>query len=293
MWKSALTVAAAVLLAATPVTWAEEPAFVFTSIDVEGATATGAFGINARGEIVGFYRDASNRQHGYVLGRNGFRTIDYPQAALTDARGIGPNGEVVGAYRNPGEPTVNFHGYLLTRDGDYVPIDYPGHTSTIAQRIGPDGTVYGCYHDEDQMDTMFGMSVRGEERSALDMPMTMSNGATPGGTVVGLYTDMDDERGRAYLVRNGEFIPFDVPGSQFTAGWDINPDGEAVGVFQDAAGRFHGFLVDADWNFTTLDYPGARATRAFGINAGGDVVGSYVDAANRTHGFLARRIDGE
>jgi len=176
MRKAAMTVAAvAALSALTPVTGADEPSFVFTSIDVPDAIATSAFGINARGEIVGFYRDASNRQHGYVLGRHGLRSIDYPGAALTDARGIGPDGEVVGAYRNPGEPAVNFHGYRLTPHGDYLALDYPGHTSTIAQRIAPDGTVHGCYHDEDQMGTMYGVTIRGDERTALDMPMTMSN----------------------------------------------------------------------------------------------------------------------
>jgi uncharacterized membrane protein len=295
MRRYGFTLAVAIGLAAIGNTaGADAPAFVFTSIDVPTATATGAFGINARGEVVGFYRDASNRQHGYVWGRDGFRSIDYPGAIFTDARGISPSGEIVGTYRNPGEPPVNFHGYRLTPDGEYLRVDYPGHTSTIAQRIGPDGTIYGCYHDQDQMHTMFGMTISGEAHGALDMSMTMNNGATPDGrTMVGLYTDMDAGRGRAYLVRDGEFIGFDVPGSAFTAGWDINAGREAVGVYQDASGRFHGFIVDAEWNFTTLDYPGAAATRAFGINARGDVVGTYIDTSNRTHGFLARRIDME
>ena len=290
-----LSFAAGVGLLAVGVTaGAETPAFVFTSIDVPDAVATTAFGINARGEVVGSYRDGSNRQHGFLLGRNGFRSIDFPDAALTDARGISSEGEVVGAYRKQGEPAVNFHGYRLTRAGEYVAVDYPGHTSTIAQRIGPDGTIYGCYHDQDQMNTMYGMSMRGQETSELDMATTMNNGATPDGrTIVGLYTDMDTGRGRAYLLRDGEFIPFAAPGSRFTAGWDINPAGEAVGVYQDMTGRFHGFVVDASWNFTTVDFPGAVATRAFGINARGDVVGSYLDASNRTHGFLARRISQE
>ena len=297
MRRLGFTMAVAIALAAIGTTaGADAPAFVYTSMDVPvpGAVATGVFGINAGGEVVGFYRDAANRQHGFVLGRDGFRPIDFPDAILTDARGISPDGEVVGAYRNPGEPAVNLHGYRLTRQGEYVPVDYPGHTSTIAQRIGPDGTIYGCYHDHDQMDSMRGVVIRGDGVAELDLPATMNNGATPDGkTLVGLYTDMDAGRGRAYLLRDGEFIPFDAPGSRFTAGWDINPRGEAVGVYQDAGGRFHGFVVDARWNFTTLDFPGAVATRAFGINAGGDVVGSYVDASNRTHGFLARRIDAE
>jgi hypothetical protein len=98
---------------------------------------------------------------------------------------------------------------------------------------------------------------------------------------------------RAYLLKNGDFIPFDVPGSTFMAGWDINPARRALGVYQDAAARLHGFLVDRHWNFSTIDHPAATLTRAFGINARGDVVGNYVDSAKRIHGFLARRGDGD
>jgi hypothetical protein len=142
------------------------------------------------------------------------------------------------------------------------------------------------------MATMHGIVIRGDEFTEFDMPTTMHNGATPSGnTIVGRYTDMSSGRSRAYLLKNGDFIPFDVPGSIFTQGWDINPSRRAVGFYQDADGRFHGFIVDRHWNFATLDYPTATLTRAIGINARGDVVGNYVDAANRTHGFLASEKD--
>ena len=85
---------------------------------------------------------------------------------------------------------------------------------------------------------------------------SMNNGATPDGElVVGLYTDMDTMTGRAYLLSGGTFIPFDVPGSTFTAAWDVNPSGDVVGVYRDAAG-FHGFLW-AKLRFRAVDYPGA------------------------------------
>jgi uncharacterized membrane protein len=269
---------------------AGERPLVFTTIDYPNAVATTAFGINAGGEVVGSYRDTSNRTHGFVRIGDLYRSIDFPGAAFTDARGISPAGEIVGAYRLPGEPAVNLHGYLLTRGGEFRRVDFPGHINTIAQRIAPDGTIFGCYHDADMMDSMHGIVVRDGEPTEFDMPTSMHNGATPSGnTIVGLYTDMDSGRGRAYLLRDGDFVPFDVPGSVFTAGWDINPSRRAVGVYQDQAGRFHGFAVDRRWNFTTIDYPGAVATRAFGINPRGDLVGNYVDAANRTHGYVARR----
>ena len=254
--------------------------------------ATTPNGINDRGEVVGSYVDSSNKTHGFVRIGELFRSIDFPGALLTRARGISPAGEIVGNYRLPGEPPVNSHGYLLTRGGEFRRVDFPGHINTIPQRIGPDGTILGCYHDTDFMGTMHGFVIRGTEFAEIDMPASMHNGATPDvSTIVGLYTEMATGKGRAYLLTNGDSVPFDVPGSTSTAGWDINPARRAVGVYQDAAGRSHGFLVDRHWNFATLDYPGATLTQAFGINPRGDVVGNYVDSANRTHGFLATEKD--
>jgi uncharacterized membrane protein len=289
MWKSK-AMAAAGLLALGLSAGAEEQSFVFASIDVPDAISTSVLGINARGEVVGAYRDPSNRQHGYVWSGEAFQTIDFPGAIVTDARGISPDGDIVGAYRNPGEPPVNAHGYRLTRGGVFVPVDYPGHTNTIAHRIGPDGTIVGCYHDQDVMGSMHSMVIRGGEWSELEVAASMHTGATPDGSaIVGFYTDMDTGKGRAYLVKDGSFQPFDVPGAVFTAGWDINPAGEVVGGYQDSNGRFHGYVVDGEWNFTSIDFPGATHTRAWGINARGDVVGRYEDTSNRTHGFLATR----
>ena len=87
----------------------------------------------------------------------------------------------------------------------------------------------------------------------------------------------------------GTFIPFDVPGSTFTAAWDVNPSGDVVGVYRDAAG-FHGFLW-AKLRFRAVDYPGATTTRAFGINSRGHIVGAYIDGNGRTHGFVASRTE--
>jgi len=273
---------------------ADDRSLSFTAIDYPGAVATTAFGINERGEVVGSYTDSSNKTHGFVKIGELFRSVDFPGALMTRARGISPAGEIVGSYRLPGDPLVNAHGYLLTRGGQFRRVDFPGHINTIPQRIGPDGTILGCFHDTDTMGTMHGFVNQGDEFAEFATPASMHNGATPGGKIiVGLYTDMMG-RGRAYLLKSdGEFIPFDVPGSTSTAGWDINPARRAVGVYQDAAGRSHGFVVDRHWDFATLDYPGATLTRAFGINPRGDVVGDYADSANRIHGFLASRNDDD
>ncbi len=290
--------------------------YTFTQVDVPGAFQTIPSGINADGVIGGWYFSGAGCPaapcvvKGFVDNDGVFTTVVYhnaagTNAALTQVRAVGQDGTVVGSYRMPGEPAVNFHGFILTTDGAFVPIDFPNHTSTIPQRILPDGTILGCYHDTDQSTTMHGMSFGKSGFSALDTAMSMHNGGTPNGhTITGLFTDMTG-KGRAYVVEGDAFTAFDAPNSSSTAAWDMNPGGSIVGLFQDAAAPHstHGFVLDhsvvADGavtgEYTTINYPvtptvNAAYTDVFGINAAGDIVGKYkATATGPFHGYIATR----
>lgn len=265
-----------------------ETAFDYTTIDVPNAVFTSASGINPRGDIVGSYIDGSGRSHGYLLRDGEFTTIDFPGSAGTEARGISPNGEIVGDYWWAGEPAVNIHGYVRTKQGSFVPVNDPPHTNTIIQRILPDGTMLGCRHDGDLMMTMRGIIVGREGYAELDQFASMENGGTPDGRlVVGLYTNMAGKQ-QGFLIDDGVFKPLFVGDVPTTAAWDMNPAGEIVGVYRNSAG-VHGFVQRAD-GYSSIDVPvpGTSATRAFGINPRGDVVGTYV-ASGVVHGFLASR----
>jgi hypothetical protein len=97
---------------------------------------------------------------------------------------------------------------------------------------------------------------------------------------------MNQQQG--YTIENGVFTPFMVPGSNFTAAWDINSDGVIVGVFR-AGTTFRGFARSGE-SYTTIHYPGSAITRAFGITDRGDIVGHYV-LAGVTHAFVAREVE--
>jgi len=259
---------------------------VFTEFDVPGATLTNAQGINHQGDIVGTFVDVAGQQHGFLRSGGQYRTIDYPNGHAILARGINDAGDIVGTYQRPGETGgVPAHGFLLTRRGGLQAVDYPGHLNTIPQRILNDGTILGCYHDTDTMGTMHGMMFQ-RGFSAIDMGMSMNNGATPDSAyVIGLFMDMDG-RNKAYVMEHGRMSSLEVPGALATNGWDVNPSRAVVGVYTDAAGAVHGFQYDGG-SFARVDVPGATATRVFGINDRGDLVGAFVDTAGRTHAFAA------
>jgi hypothetical protein len=284
----ALLVSSTVFIAAS--TGASGRPYSYFSISYPDAVATALSGINARGDIVGSYVDSGGTSHGLLLRDGLFTTIDIPGAEGTDARGIDPAGDIVGGYRLPGEPAANIHGYLLRRDGTIEYVDYPGQINTIPQRLLPDGTILGCYHGTNMMNSMFGMWMHGATTASISQSASMHNGATPDLRIIGgLFTDLTEPAPRAawgYVIEDGVFTRFRVPGSDLTAVWDVGPAGALVGVYRNPAG-IHGFLLE-DGQYTSVDYPAATLTRAFGVNAGGDIVGAYVKDGV-TRGYLARR----
>lgn len=271
----------------------------YSTIAPSGARSSTAFGINARGEVVGTFVDQSFVQHGFLLSKGEFTVIDFPGAQGTIARGIGPSGEIVGNYWLPGDnPQLAARGFLLTKKGEFLNVRYgdpdPQHQWEIPQRILPDGTIVGCRHDYDQMASMRGITIGKDGASEIDAFGSMNNGATPDlHLIVGFWFNMMDNQQQSYTIENGVFTSFMVPGSNLTNAWDVNPDGAIVGVYR-VGTTVRGFLRTQDdlgaLNYTTIHYPGSTATRAFGINAGSDIVGSYV-LGGVTYAFLAHEVE--
>ena len=307
------------------------PTFTFASIDVPGATNTLATGINARREIVGIYYDSAGNSHGFLRKHGNFLTVDVPGSLVsvsgmlqTEANGINARGDIVGDYfAPPGAPgapdctpdsppfSPQCRRGFLYRKGQFSDVLVPGKKGSVPNAISPNGTIYGCDHDDDYFTSMVGFG-----RIGLDTYITldagggelknptesvvgsMNNGATPdGSTIVGLYVDPPDQNGQyhGYIVHDGAFQRYDVPGSTLTQTWGINPAADFVGLYDDANGNEHGFLQR--WGSDTpitIDVPSgppfnATLTDAFAINSAGAIVGLYIDAQGNLHGYLALR----
>lgn len=261
----------------------------YTTIAPPGARSSTAFGINARGDVVGSFVDQSFVQHGFLMSNGDFTVIDFPGARATIARGISPDGEIVGSYSLPGDPGVAARGFLLTKKGEFVNVRSPEHSWEIAQRILPDGTIIGCRHDHDMMDSMRGVIIGRDGASEIDAFGSMNNGATPDlQLMVGFWFNMMDDQTQGYMIENGVFTSFMVPGSNATSAWDVNPDGAIVGQYV-VGTTLRGFVKTGE-TYTTIHYPGSTVTRAFGINARGDIVGNYV-LGGVTSAFLTREVE--
>ena len=79
--------------------------------DVPDSVFTTVWDINPEEELVGTYKDASGKQHGFLqlTGGSAPTTIDYPSAVATVAMGLNPDGTIVGQYT---DTTAHTHGFL-------------------------------------------------------------------------------------------------------------------------------------------------------------------------------------
>ena len=113
-----------------------------TSVKVPGVTFTTAQGINDRSQIVGLFKDAESKTHGFLRTGGQYITIDVPNADGTEAWGINNLTQIVGSYLVNGQS----HGFLLDK-GRYSTLDPPAATSSSAYGINDLGQIVGIYQD--------------------------------------------------------------------------------------------------------------------------------------------------
>src|SRR5262249_9230319 len=91
-----------------------------------------------------------------------------------------------------------------------------------------------------------------------------------------------------FLLSDGEYTFFDVPGSSYTNSTALTAHGEIIGRYVAGNGVGYGYLLK-DGLFRTIAFPGASFTGSAAMNERGDIVGRYQNAGSTAfHGFLLR-----
>jgi uncharacterized membrane protein len=121
----------------------------YTRINVPGSVETQAFGINARGDIVGRYVGADGISHGFLRRSGVFTTIDVPLGfpgataiATNSARSINARGDIIGGFVD--SEFNEIQTYLL-RDGEFTQIAFPGAIATVPGSINNAGDITGFF----------------------------------------------------------------------------------------------------------------------------------------------------
>jgi len=135
----------------------------------------------------------------------------------------------------------------------------------------------------------------GADLNPADYTGTQPSGINGWGVITGAYQSADTVFHGFLRGPGGEFITFQAPGADTTAGSyngtypnSINDQGAVTGIYADANGFGHAFLRSPDGKFTSFDVPGGAGfgTTPRGINLEGAVVGVYIDSNYSFHAFL-------
>jgi hypothetical protein len=286
------------------------PDYQFTTINYTTTPGgTGPWGINPKGDIVGFYYPPDSATAlGFSVIKGQFVSVD--QGKNTTVISINPSGEMVGDFQPNLSEAWHWHGFRITRQGDATPIIDPNnHESIVPMRVLPDGTIVGFVQSSVDNTTKHGMVMHpdGSVDYYEDLPNSRHNGATPDATIItGWYTDGQVGANHGYVLDNGNLTTFNVPGCFYTMPTDIHPDGiTIVGTCINIKG-VHGFVAKRlgtdpqNWNYTIINVPDltnpgpdkiAKQTGIGGINANGDFTGNYVSADGVRHGYIATRAN--
>lgn len=206
---------------------------LYTSLHPAGATKSSAWGINARGDVVGDYW-VDTQEHGFLLRNGQLVTIDLPGKTMAHPRDINARGDIAGYYMT----TSDLQGFILARDGAFTEVRYPNAVNTYVYGISDEGGVAGEYVDSQGGWHGFFRSKAGDFTS-LDYPNASSTSAwkvNAGGEVAGYYYDSETPSiSHGFVWRNGVFQKSDYPGATQTMIHGLNGQGETCGMMSFSA----------------------------------------------------------
>jgi hypothetical protein len=273
---------------------APAPGYRYTVIHVPGAAWTQAYRMNAQGDLVGSYQDATGT-HGFLLRGRSYRSISVPTAIMTHARGINERGDVVGYYV-AGETT---RGFILS-DGRFTTLQVPATRGTRLWDITGSGEVSGEYQAVEG-GPWHAFTWREGEFTLIAIPdatMSAGFGINVQGDVVGHYQLPSPDGGvtkmLGFVWRDGVVTQLDHPvPNLMSCAFGISADA-VIGHYQDLSNDVvYGFVwQDGDFT-TTLRVPDAAETYPISITPAGTVAGYHrAAAAGGWRGFVAEPLNG-
>jgi hypothetical protein len=174
----------------------------------------GSRGNKAAGDVVGFYVDRANVQHGFKEQSVAIFSALDAQASMNN--GALPAGSLTAGLVTDMMTNVR-HGYLASKDV-FVPFDFPFSTSTTVWDMSSARGIVGVYTDSAKR-------AHGYLLKLDDLVLTF--GVNPQFGVNGSFS----------------FSSIDFPGAAQTRAFGISAQGSVVGSYGDATGKTHGYLL--------------------------------------------------
>lgn len=137
------------------VAWIWDPTTVsYSFFAVPGAAeyTTSPSGLNDKGQIAGYFADASGAYHGFLKEYGTYTIIDVPEAPYTFLDGLNNSGIIQGQIYDAGGAA---EGFVATRGGVFTIVNYPDVANTALVGINDRGDVCGSYWEAFGVNTAF------------------------------------------------------------------------------------------------------------------------------------------
>ena len=287
--------------------------FSYAPINVPGAVATEARGINNNGEIVGFYKTAACQDNevkvpscptkGFKYVNGSYIKLMVPNSTATAILGVNDLGDLVGFYT---KSDGSKHGFIWFHTNVVKTIDYPNppaNTHTVAFGINKSGTVVGGLWSIGQ-NSFTGPAggwvwVNGTfsnmnpfDKNAAGPCCESVNSIANSGVIAGEVFQADNHQA---FYKAGTDEDFFLASGRDTFGMGVNSGNDMVGY--SAAGWFAKNIeanegtsdaTETTPSFITVKFPNSNQTFPFGLNNLRAVVGAYTDSSGKMHGFMAK-----
>lgn len=238
-----------------------------TTINVPGADSTAATGVNDLGEVVGNYQ-VGNATYGFTDNNGVITTINSPGSTVTETWGINDSGTISGFYHDASGAA---HGFIRDAAGNVTTYDAPGASATLLYGINNSGQVTGSFT---QFDPTTGANNHGffldpdGTFAQIDVPGATGNGTIAYGInnlgeVIGGYED-PTHTDQAFILSNGSFSSYLVPGSLGSEGTGINDQDLTVGYYIPDPAPHEGYSADAS-DFSSGSLPEPSSLGVIGV----------------------------
>lgn len=267
-------------------------AYTYEVFDVPGASSTYAYGLNERGDAVGYYDSAAGGGQGAGFSRIGgvYADVLVPGGIGVSVGDIDSAGNLVGGYVAGAQQK----GFQLTSDGTLHLAGPPGALVWRPSGLNDQGQESGLMSTD--------AAVLGYVWDGLDLITISAPGASftdvrnvnASGQMVGTYyvraPSAPTVTWYAYLYESGSFTTLTHPaaGTALDA-FGINDAGDIVGDYQ-AGSNVIGFIRHADGRYEDVMPPGAVSARVQDISNSGQLVGYFYGATGGSHGFIATLV---
>ena len=214
---------------------------VFTTYDFPDSQNTYFFALGNNGNAAGHYEDSDGNFHGVVLENGELRQYDFPDSVQTEIYGISDaTGKLTGNFTDASGVRRGF-------SGDEI-IEVDGASETYADFVNSSGGMVGSFVDAEGIYHPYIRTPTGRFVS-LDLPQAPNleyffvHGINDARVVVARTKQVDGLPITLVGTFQGGLKSFEVPGSVFTEGYNINQDGSIVGHYESTDGRILGFIA--------------------------------------------------